>query len=286
MGKIHWLASYPKSGNTWVRILLTNYLRDQDAPAAIDRRLEGGPVASARIWFDEWVGVEASTLDDETIECLRPEVYRRMAAEEPQPIYMKTHDAWKQTPAGDPLFPGDVTRGVVYIVRNPLDLAASLANHYAIDLERAVAQLCDARFALGRSVGELADQLRQFTGDWSGHVRSWLDRSGLPCLTVRYEDLLGDTPKVFGEVVRFLGLPWNKTNLEKAVTFSSFAELRRQESEVGFPEKPGKSTAFFRRGVAGGWRQELSPVLSKRLIAAHGETMRRFGYLDEQGEPV
>lgn len=49
MGKIFWLASYPKSGNTWIRILLTNYLRDGQGPADISERLEGGPIAGARL---------------------------------------------------------------------------------------------------------------------------------------------------------------------------------------------------------------------------------------------
>ncbi len=63
---IYWLASYPKSGNTWLRTLITNYLRDAETPADINE-LDGGPIASARLWFDEWVGVEASLLDDTLI---------------------------------------------------------------------------------------------------------------------------------------------------------------------------------------------------------------------------
>ena len=60
-GSIFWLASYPKSGNTWMRILLTNYMRNADEPADINR-LDGGPIASARQVFDDNVGVEASVL--------------------------------------------------------------------------------------------------------------------------------------------------------------------------------------------------------------------------------
>lgn len=77
MGKIIWLASYPKSGNTWMRALLTNYLCDGETPADINE-MDGGPIASSRVWFDEWVGVEASALSDNAIERLRPGVYRRL----------------------------------------------------------------------------------------------------------------------------------------------------------------------------------------------------------------
>ena len=137
MGKIIWLASYPKSGNTWMRALLTNYLRDGEAPADINE-MDGGPIASARLWLDEWVGVEASALNDSAIERLRPDVYRCMARETPDTLYMKAHDAWSRTNRGDALFPADVTAGVVYILRNPLDVATSYSHHYGINIEKAV----------------------------------------------------------------------------------------------------------------------------------------------------
>ena len=78
MGKIIWLASYPKSGNTWMRILLTNYLRNANMPANINN-LDGGPIASARQVFDDNVGIEASDLTQDEIERYRPYVYEMMS---------------------------------------------------------------------------------------------------------------------------------------------------------------------------------------------------------------
>lgn len=286
MGKITWLASYPKSGNTWLRVLLTNYLRDTDAPADINE-LDGGPIASARLWFDEWVGVEASTLSDRVIEQLRPDVYRCLARETPDTLYMKVHDSWGRTDRGEPLFPADVTAGAIYILRNPLDVATSYANHLGVGVEKAVENLCDSGFALARSLNGLNDQLRQFIGSWSDHARSWLDESGLPVHVVRYEDLRREPEKVFGEVLRFCGLAYDGPRLRRAVAFSDFAELQRQEREKGFRERTAQAAGlFFRRGQAGAWREELRPELAERLIETHWETMRRFGYLDENNRPV
>lgn len=202
MAKIVWLASYPKSGNTWVRVLLTNYRRDAEQPADINA-LDGGPIASARVWLDEWVGIEASVFDDATIERLRPGVYRCMAREEPEMLFMKAHDAWGCTDRGEPLFPSDVTHGVVYILRNPLDLVASCANHWGISLETAAERLCNPEFALARSLGGTTDQLHQRMGAWSGHVESWLDHAEMPVHRVRYEDLRRDPETIFGDIVRF-----------------------------------------------------------------------------------
>jgi aryl sulfotransferase len=286
MAKIIWLSSYPKSGNTWMRVFLTNYVRNSDSPADINK-LDGGPIASARMWFDEWVGVEASTLDDEMIERLRPGVYRCMAQDEQQNFYMKVHDAWSRTVLGEGLFPADATAGVIYILRNPLDMAASCANHWGVSIEQAVEYLCDPDYTLARSFGGVSDQLSQKLGTWSHHVASWLDVSELPVHQVRYEDLRQDPELYFGKVVQFCGLPWVGERIRKAVSYSDFSVLQSQEKTKGFREHSLKAQGnFFRRGETGSWRNELSPKLAQRLIDTHGETMRRFGYLDENNNPI
>jgi hypothetical protein len=281
VAEIVWLASYPKSGNTWLRVLLANYIRDSDTPADINVLGEGS-IASARIWFDEWVGVEASALDDETIERLRPGVYRCLAREARRTIFMKVHDAWRVTSDGEGLFPADVTAGVVYIVRNPLDLVGSCASHWGVDLQEAADRLCDPAFAVARSIGGLADQLCQRLGCWSGHVRSWLDDSALPVHLVSYERMLSDPHAAFGAIVRFCGLPFDAERVSKAVAYSAFDELQRQEKAAGFVERSARSTApFFRQGRAGAWRGELTDGLREQIVASHGDAMRRLAYLDE-----
>jgi hypothetical protein len=283
MAKIIWLASYPKSGNTWIRALLVNYLRNSSKPADINRLTD--LIASSRTLFDEWAGVESSALDDNTIERLRPGVYRCMARELRETNYVKVHDAWGLTDRGQGLFPADVTGGVIYILRNPLDMAASLANHYDTGIKEAVDNLCDPDFALSSRKDEPSRQLVQKMGTWSDHVTSWLDRSGLPVHLVRYEDLKRDPERFFGEVVRFCGLPLDMERVSRAVAFSEFSELRGQEQSNDFCERLSQ-TPFFRKGQAGSWREELPADLVQRLIDIHGETMRRFGYLDENNQPV
>jgi hypothetical protein len=269
-----------------MRILLTNYLLNVPEPLDINK-LKAGAYACARIWFDEWVGVEASALDDTVIERLRPSVYRCMAREEQEPIYMKVHDAWGRTDRGEGLFPLDVTGGAIYILRSPLDMVASCANHWGVSIEQSVDDLCNPDHALARSLGSMADQLRQRLGSWSSHATSWLDESDLPVHLVRYEDLKRDPEAFFGEVVRFCGLPWDAERVRRAVAFSDFSELQRQEKANEFRERsPKASGAFFRKGESGSWREELPAHLVQRLIDVHGQTMRRFGYLDEKGQPV
>ena len=278
MSDIVWLASYPKSGNTWLRVLLANYLRDASEPADINT-IFVGPAASARRRFDEWAGVDAAALDPSVVDRLRPQVYRCLALDADETLFMKVHDRWDRVDTGEPMFPADVTRGVVYIIRNPLDLASSCAHHWGVPLTAAVATLCDSSAAARDVSRDTPEQLRQFFGSWSDHVGSWVDDSGLPLHVVRYEDLAADPRGCFGEVVRFCRLDYDRDRVGKAVKFSSFDELRRQEAAAGFQERsPRAPGGFFRRGVAGSWRDELPPHLARRLAGAHGPMMARFGY--------
>jgi aryl sulfotransferase len=277
---IVWLASYPKSGNTWLRVLLANYLSDAAEPADINQ-VNVGPIASGRQCFDERAGVQASALPPDVVDRLRPEVYRCLAREADETLFMKVHDRWARVDTGEPMFPADVTLSVVYIIRNPLDLAASCAHHWGTPIAQAVGKLCDGIPGPRAASPGPPDQLRQRLGSWGEHVRSWVDDSGLPLHLVRYEDLSVDPCGFFAGVVKFCGLDYDDDRVRKAVAFSSFAELRRQEASAGFRERsPAAPGGFFRRGKAGSWRDELPEHLAERLTAAHHPTMRRFGYAD------
>jgi hypothetical protein len=287
VGSIVWLASYPKSGNTWLRALLINYLRDAAEPADInDLRDPRTAHAASRAMFDDVVGVEASILAPDTVWRLRPRAYRQLAREADGSLVLKAHDAW-QTDGGVELFPTDVTRGVVYLVRNPLDVAASWANHLGVPADEAAARMC-AEAPVRLDTEAVTDHLPQLIGNWSDHVRSWVDESKLRVLLVRYEDLHARTAEILAEFLAFCGLEVDAARTRKAVAYSSFAELRRQEREHGFRERPPAARdAFFRRGEIGGWRSELSNAGSSELLHAHAETMARLGYsTDPMGSEV
>jgi aryl sulfotransferase len=282
---IIWLASYPKSGNTWLRVFLTNYLRDGDQPADLND-LDGGPIASARLAFEEAVGVEASDLTQAEIERYRPGVYRQMAANSQTPIFLKVHDAYTRNQDGQPLFPKEATCGVIYLIRNPLDVAVSFAHHLGIPVADVVPRMCREDFAFASRQTSLYEQLHQKLLSWGNHVRSWVDEPDLNVHVVRYEDMLSASIPTFTAIVRFAGLETDAARITKALDFSSFDRLQGLELETGFRERSPKAQAFFRKGVSGDWRQTLGEDQITQLIAAHRDVMRRFGYLALDDTPL
>jgi aryl sulfotransferase len=282
-GSIVWLASYPSSGNTWLRIFLINLLRDAATPAGINTLVEVGHAAS-RSWIDACLGVASSDLRADEVADLRPLVYEAVAAEQPAPYFVKIHDACAPTPSGRPLIPATATRGVVYVIRNPLDVAVSFANHRATSVDAIIDVMADDDYALEPEGRGIFPMLPQRVGSWTTHVRGWVDESGLPLHVVRYEDMKRNPVATFDAIARFAGLSPSRETVRRAVGFSEFAELRRQEDEGGFVQGSLRAARFFRRGESGSWREDLSSEQVRRITATHGEVMKRFDYLAELDE--
>jgi len=286
MKGIVWLASYPKSGNTWFRTFLTNFLRDGETPAPIND-LAGGPIASARGVFDEALGYDSGELTAEEIDALRPEVYLHQAREAKETIYCKVHDAYTFLPDGRPLIPPEATAAVLYFVRNPLDVAVSFAHHGGHErFDRIIRQMARDENSFCETDATEPNQLRQKLLSWSGHVRSWIDAPGVRVRVVRYEDMKRQPEETFGDAVRFVGLPDDPVRLKKAIAFSRFEELRAQEEKTGFGEKMARAKSFFRKGEIGSWREALTPEQAARVIADQREVMGRLGYLAADGAPI
>jgi hypothetical protein len=278
--KIVWLASYPKSGNTWFRGFLTALFHPEQTQIDINN-MHPTTIASSRQLFDEFAGISSADLSLEEIERLRPSVYRLFARESNDIKYQKVHDAWSLTSAG-PMFPPEVTRAVIYIIRNPLDVAVSFAHHLNTDIDKTISIMNDPGYAFCNRTNKLPDQLRQKLLTWSGHVKSWVDDSELPLLVIRYEDVQSDPLGSFSRVVEFLGLYYTSKEIDTALEQASFQQMRHQELKNGFSEKSLGSVSFFRKGLVGDWKNILSDKQAEKIVKEHSEIMKRFGYLRDE----
>ncbi len=292
MTRTVWLASYPKSGNTWFRMLVANLSAKDGKPADINDLPERGGIASGRAPFDYLSLIDSGLLTHDEIDCLRPRIYEDLASgaqddeydkpEDAPPVrFVKVHDAYTLTPSGEPLLAGrHGADGAIVIVRDPRDVAPSFANHSRSSIDEAIRFMGDAQAAFCGKSGRLHSQLRQQLPDWSGWMESWLGQDDIPVHLIRYEDMKADTFGTFRRALDFAGRPASDDDIRRAVGYADFAELRRQEEEKGFSEvpRPGASGKFFRRGDVGAWRDELSAEQVARIEAAHAPMMRRLGY--------
>lgn len=282
LSRFLWLASYPKSGNTWMRLALDSLRR---GGAAVDINAFGEEeeaISSSRFHFDFGAAVDSGDLTPGEILAARPAVFRGLAAVLPDGLCWKVHEACLPETGAGPLFPPEVTRAAIHIIRDPRDVAVSFAAHQAHGIDRVIAQMADPEAALsaGRSRG--GAQVPQPLLTWSGHAVSWMDQALFPVITVRYEDMLADLGAVLRRVIPLLGPGENTccdSTVAGAVEATRFTTLREQEERGGFRERPPESAVFFRQGVSGGWRDRLTARQIARIEADHGAVMARLGYL-------
>jgi aryl sulfotransferase len=279
-----WLASYPKSGNTWVRAMM----------AALDQgsvdlnTMRRSVIASARAPLERLTGLVSSELSREEAELLRPLVDAQLdgrgTAEEGL-WHRKIHDALF-TEGGTPIIPPEATRAAIYLVRDPRDVAVSYSHHRGTDIAEIVRSMASPSADVAGYHRRVHTQFRQHLGTWSSHVEGWLDHELFPVVLVRFEDILANPVAQLARIANTLGREATTEQLEAAVAATSFNELRTQEIESGFHEGPHRERAFFRRGIAGAWRDELPLELAAQIESDHGRVMARLGYLADASVPA
>jgi hypothetical protein len=276
MAGIVWLASYPKSGNTWLRAFLHNFLRDPERAYDINKLTDLTAGESMTYLYRAQDPALDQHFTDERIRELRPLVHRTISRSSPDSVLVKTHNALVEED-GYPLISLDLTAGAIYIVRNPLDVVISFSHHNRTTVDNMIEFMANktaATVSNEKNVYELYDS-------WSGHVASWTATPSPTLHVVRYEDMLANPQKSFAAVVKFLGIEAPRQRIERAIRLSSFTVLKEQERRQGFRERPSAMEAFFREGKAGQWKKTLTKEQVAAIVAAHREQMARFGYVPE-----
>lgn len=266
--RLNWVTSFPKSGNTWIRLVCFAYLTGDVSFHAITSRGDH----NSQVWH------EASILPPQDL-CAggqaqtRPAVLYGLAmryGQEP----MKSHHGHFEV-GGLPLWHDRWTRKVVVPVRDPRDVACSVADYYSKSDEEAAAFLNTDGLYI--SDGEGAPL--HWVDTWSEHVLSWLE-CDKDTLIVQYEDMVENDVQAFADVLSFLYGDINEERAEWATKACRFENLRKKEEEEGFPETSDGQDRFFRRGEAGAWRDELPANVAGRIVDDHREVMERMGYID------
>jgi hypothetical protein len=274
---IVWLASYPKSGNTWTRAFLSNLAtimageEDVLEVNSINRFSLGESFTQL---YKEVCGFNPTPDDHRRVAEGRHRVQEAIADQFEGLIFCKTHNALV-IDRGQSIINFAVTSGAIYIVRNPLDVAISLSHHINQPLDHAITVMGTPD--LETPINET--RVHEVWGSWSQHVESWTRKPHPAIYVMRYEDMLNEPERTFGALARHLLLNPTADELDLAIKRSSFESLRDQEGESGFKEKPEHTERFFREGRADQWKEVLTPQQVDAIVGVHGEQMKKFGYL-------
>jgi hypothetical protein len=274
MGNILWLASYPKSGNTWLRAFLANLVADRPTPLPLAELPQYCDDEARAALYSQIAGRPSTELSVPELCALRPAVQAGIAAAAQGTVFVKSHNYWGGF-EDHPLHNPRVTAGGIYVVRNPLDVAVSMTHHFGLDIDAAIDFLANEDTATENEPRWVS----QLLGSWSTHVASWADIDHPSFLTVRYEDLLEKPGKPFARIARLVGVT-DRARIERAIGHASFASLARLERRDGFIEASEKTDArFFRVGRAQQWRQVLGKHQIGRIVECHRAQMSRFRYI-------
>jgi aryl sulfotransferase len=279
MGKIVLLASYPKSGNTWIRAFLTSLWRD-GTNVNINRLMV--PNASSKDFIESLLGTCSSDFGYFELANLRPELYdlatRRSPADDR--VFLKIHDAFLSLPESlpAPIHRANIDR-VVYVVRDPRSIAPSLARHLGTSIDRAIGVMGNPHYKLSFYPRRVGQHVPQLLSTWSVHVKSWLSCGEVPVQVIRYEDMLENPPSTFRAMLQFLEVEASEAAVVDAIQATQLSVLMQKERTGGFAEKPPGKHRFFHGGVWQPWRTTLTLSQSKAIETTHGAVMNRLGYL-------
>lgn len=269
--RIIWLASYPKSGNTWMRSLLAHYLMPAGQAPDINNLRQFTTGDTRQDFFDAAAGKPFRGESLEEWVKVRAGALRLIAGSKPDHHFVKTHCQTIRMFDQD-IIPPDLTAAAIYIMRNPFDLAPSFARHQGADIDTAIERMCYSDTVMGTPTG-----IYDLLGRWDDHIQVWNEAPGLPRHVVRYEDLLSHPTKTMRTLLeKFLRVKVDGPKLARAIKATSFEAMKKQEETLGFTEKPQGMTAFFAKGQAGVWRDDLTPQQVGRIREAFLPTLEKW----------
>ncbi|MCP4183841.1 MAG: sulfotransferase domain-containing protein [Hyphomicrobiales bacterium] len=274
---IIWLASYPKSGNTWTRNFLHNLINvmagEELGIQDINKMNHLSTWEISGKSYEKLLDKNLNQCTREEIASVRHQVQQQIADDADGLAFVKTHHALVMD-RKKPTINFDVTCGAIYIVRNPLDVAISFSHHLNASIDEAIEQM--AIEGLETPINEKS--VYEVYSSWSQHVESWTRKPQRTIYVMRYEDMLSEPETTFRGLAHHLLLEPSIIQLERSIELSSFEKLQSQETEKGFREKPKDAKLFFRSGRANQWREELNGQQIDRIVKAHRKQMERFNY--------
>jgi hypothetical protein len=282
---IIWLASYPKSGNTWVRAFISAYYysKDGDFNFSLLSKIKQFPDQE---FFDQKIN-SISEASDKWMEA------QRKINSNKKIKFFKTHSCIGKY-KDKPFTTSETTLGAIYIVRDPRSIITSIKNHFSMNDEEALNMVTDEKRGLISDTAVFSSYA--FISSWSNHYLSWAQNNQFRRLIVKYEDLLSNKYETFRDIIVFTNTLLNraegvdKSKLLKAIKTTNFNVLRKNEINDGLDKsvtsfKKWRSihsenkNLFFNLGPNNNWQKNIDKKISHKIENLFQEEMVSLGYL-------
>ena len=284
---IIWLASYPKSGNTLLRSMLSAYFFSQDGIYNFELIKNIKQFPAINLFEDLGINIK----DD--VEVVKNYISVQKTFNKKNSVqFCKTHSYLFNFYNKYPFTNLENSLGVIYIVRDPRNVVSSYANFLSCSDEKSASIMIE-ELSRGGNLNlprKDADRTKVWMGTWASNFNSWKPfKNQNRYLLVKYEELINKPEKTFLKILGFIhrlgkSKPLiNQTKLENTIRTTSFDNLKNLEKKNGFPEAPHKNnkknTPFFHQGPERNWKATLEISIKNKIETAFKKEMMELGYL-------
>ena len=280
---IIWIASYPKSGNTYLRSFLASYYYSDDGKFEFDQ-LEK---------IRQFPNLNFSKIKMQTpLDASRNWIINQKAFFNKENFHLvKTHNCLYPY-KGNEFTSRNETLGAIYIVRDPRNVVTSLTHHYSLNYDEAFKQMTDSESSLLQKSHELDHSNFTYLNSWSNHYKSWKNNSMFEVLFIKYEDLQKEKENTFEKIILFINRLTNKdlkidqTKFLNSIKSTNFSNLKNKELNEGFEEsvfshKTGKKINFFHLGFNNRWQKLLPNDIKDALNKHYINELKELDYFNE-----
>ena len=277
---IIWLASYPKSGNTWVRSLLSAYYYSKNGNFSFELLKNIGQYPQKK-YFDIKIGKPGEI--NSYWDISQEKISRKKKIK-----ILKTHNSLLALNGKDFTKP-KYTLGIIYIVRDPRNVITSLKNHYDLDYQQSLDFMLNEKKYL-YDIQEKKDYADfHFLSSWSNHYKSWINNSFFKKMVIKYEDLENNTYKTLKNLIVYINSlqqvneKIDEVKINNCIKTTNFEILKHKEKKEGFPEnvyskKTNKKINFFHLGSKNKWKEVVPKELHEKINNIFREDLKNLKY--------